>query len=148
VGDHTVVFAEGELCSRHSGYCTQCGAERSYTFRLPDEPRLSLERDVVFGGSEPSELLDAGEWLLVADLAASRPDGDDEDVALAAAAIDEVLKFVPPRSRRSGTGDSHLSTIRSHTTFRVWARVCNCVGEPAQVCITALLAGGAVDAFA
>jgi hypothetical protein len=96
VGDSAVALVEGELCSRYSGYCTRCGVERDYTFRLPAEPWLGLERDVVFGGSEPSELLDAGEWLLVADLAVGRRDAADEDLALAASALDEVLKFVPP----------------------------------------------------
>lgn len=94
-GDSAMVLVDGELCSNYSGSCPRCGMHRAFTFRLPEEIRLPLERDVVFGGPEPSELLDAGEWLTVADLAAGRPDADDEDLALAAAAIDEVLKFVP-----------------------------------------------------
>jgi hypothetical protein len=94
-GDSAMVFVDGELCSRYTGVCPRCGTERAFTFRLPEEIRLPLERDIVFGGPEPSELLDPGEWLTVADLAAGRPDPDDEDLALAAAAIDEVLKFVP-----------------------------------------------------
>lgn len=110
-GHSAMVFVDGELCSNYNGSCPRCGLDRAFTFRLPEEIRLPLERDVVFGDDEPSELLDAGEWLTVADLAAGRPDADDEDLALAASAIDEVLKFipegaeaVPPESLRTEDG--------------------------------------------
>jgi hypothetical protein len=94
-GASAVVYVDGELCSQYTGTCPRCGGDRRFVFRLPDEPWLPLERDVAFGGPAPSELLDAGEWLIVADLASGRPQPDDADLALAAAAIDEVLKFIP-----------------------------------------------------
>ncbi|NUP03160.1 MAG: hypothetical protein HOW59_35090, partial [Nonomuraea sp.] len=54
-----------------------------------------------FGGAEPSELLDAGEWLWVADLTASDVPVHDRAEArrvlrIATAAVEEVVKFVPP----------------------------------------------------
>ena len=62
---------------------------------------------VRFGDDRPSELLDPGEWLAVADAYASTGPADtsqldpesarrlDADLATAVAALDEVLKFVP-----------------------------------------------------
>ena len=70
-------------------------------FRLPEPGSTPASADgVVFGGPEPSELLDAGEWLWVADLVAGNIPADDPDSArqalgIAAAAMDEILKFVP-----------------------------------------------------
>jgi hypothetical protein len=116
-GDSAMVFVDGELCSRYAGACPRCGTERAFTFRVPEEIRLPLERDVVFGGPEPSELLDPGEWLTVADLAAGRPDPDDDDLALAAAAIDEVLKFLP-----EGAEEVPLEALRTEDGREVYER--------------------------
>lgn len=95
------------LLSRYTGTCPRCGRERTFEFTLP--ATIDLPRgEVVFGGDEPSVLLDAGEWLLVADAYARRGPADvsglDEaarrrarhDLATAAAAMDEVLKFAAP----------------------------------------------------
>jgi hypothetical protein len=54
-----------------------------------------------FGGTEPSELLDAGEWLWVADLTAGNVPADDRaeahrSLSVATAAVEEVVKFIPP----------------------------------------------------
>ena len=49
-------------------------------FRLPDRPLIPPPGSVaMFGGGEPSELLDAGEWLWLADLCAKAavPNGTD-----------------------------------------------------------------------
>jgi hypothetical protein len=72
---------------------------------VPERPQLPGPQDVVFFGADRSRLLDAGEWLLVSDLCAqagSVPAGSDqeraevrESMAIAAAAVAEVLKFVP-----------------------------------------------------
>jgi hypothetical protein len=52
-----------------------------------------------FGGPEPSELLDAGQWLQVADSAVAVVPTDPVEagkvLAVAQAAIAEVIKFVP-----------------------------------------------------
>jgi hypothetical protein len=83
-------MATARAVVRFSGQCSRCKAVREFTFRLPDEAYEG------FGGANPSELLDPGEWLVVADLAARHsPVPDAADYALAAAAIDEVLKFIP-----------------------------------------------------
>jgi hypothetical protein len=121
-GDSAVVLVEGTLCSRYTGDCGRCGNRRQFLFRLPAEIMLPVERDVVFGGADASELLDPGEWLTVADRAASLPatgnaDLDREDVALAASAIDEVLKFIP-----EGAEDVPVGAFRSTTGQRLYAQ--------------------------
>ena len=98
--EHGLVTVEGVLTSRYAGACAGCGAAREHLFGLP-------EREVVpkgyptFGGPEPSELLDAGEWLWVADLTARAVTSDDPAesrrvLAIAMAAVEEVMKFIPP----------------------------------------------------
>ncbi|MEJ3743603.1 hypothetical protein WEI85_09970 [Actinomycetes bacterium KLBMP 9797] len=84
---------------RYAGVCVQCGRARAFEFRQPDEMRPPAE-GAWASGAEPSELLDAGEWLFVADTYASAPAGADSgasivDLRSAAAALDEVLKFLP-----------------------------------------------------
>ncbi|MFI7026224.1 hypothetical protein [Micromonospora sp. NPDC049900] len=98
-----VALADGELASRYTGACAGCGREREFVFRLP--PGLGTPgTGFRYGGDEPSELLDPGEWLLVADAYAGQvsanADGDSGPPARAAltravAALDEVGKFIP-----------------------------------------------------
>jgi hypothetical protein len=121
-GESAVVLVEGQLCSRYTGDCGRCGTRRQFLFRLPTEIRLPVERDIVFGGPDPSELLDPGEWLQVADRAASMPASGDaaadrEDVALAAAAVDEVLKFIP-----EGAEEVPAEAFRSATGREMYAQ--------------------------
>lgn len=101
-----VALPDGGRASRHAAACPHCGQARLFVFRLPPDP-LPDAVDPRYGGDQPSELLDPGEWLLVADEYASAmtPDPDQLSEAerrqtrtrlrAAAAAIDEVLKFVP-----------------------------------------------------
>lgn len=98
--DNGLVSVAGELVNRYSGTCGSCGAPREYLFGLPERPVLP-DGWPTFGGDEPSELLDAGEWLWVADLTAGDVPVDDRAEAertlrVAAAAVAEVIKFVPP----------------------------------------------------
>lgn len=94
-GTSVVMLTDGTLHERHTGTCQECGARREFVFRVPPDEQIRLG-EVVFGGPEPSELLDPGEWLAVADLASNRTGGPGaDDLLLAAAAVDEVLKFVP-----------------------------------------------------
>lgn len=91
---------EGELVNRYAGACGECGEQREYLFGLPDRPVVPKGYPT-FGGEEPSQLLDAGEWLWVADLTAGNvpthdPDEAHRALATAAAAIEEIVKFVPP----------------------------------------------------
>jgi hypothetical protein len=90
---------------RYTGRCVACGADRQFRFRQPVAP--SWPRDDEWAeGTRPSELLDAGEWLLVAEaltdypveggrLVATDMDQLRSDLVMAAAAIDEALKFAP-----------------------------------------------------
>jgi hypothetical protein len=103
----SVATIDGELASRYTGSCARCGTARSFEFRLPLEIIQPPDEGVVYGGPEPSELLDPGEWLSVSeDYARSVPlgtklDGDAlrsarQRLASAIAALDEVRKFAPP----------------------------------------------------
>lgn len=96
----SVVTVEGELASRYTGTCEECGAEREFLFGLPPQPVMP-EGYPTFGGPEPSQLLDAGEWMWVADLTAGNVPVDDRaearrTLSIAAASVAEVLKFVEP----------------------------------------------------
>jgi hypothetical protein len=103
-----IVLDDGDLASRYGGTCTRCGSPREFVFRLPPEimpPPAGGQ--VRYGGPEPSELIDAGEWLWVADsyaraVPASLAGLTEVEqrrararLATALAAMEEVLKFAP-----------------------------------------------------
>jgi hypothetical protein len=103
----------GARFQEYSGRCAGCDRPRRFTFEMPVE-LPPVGDDVRYGwGDEPSRLLDAAEWLTVADafadgarlmrdgLEATDPDEEALNVVFqlissASAALDEVLKFVPP----------------------------------------------------
>jgi hypothetical protein len=87
-----------DLCSRYTGACAKCGAAREFVFRIPEEILHPIPGEVRYGGAEPSELLDPGEWLAVADLHAKR--STRGDLAIAIAAMEEILKFAAPGAER------------------------------------------------
>lgn len=98
-----VALDDGDLASRYSGECGGCGQHREFTFRLPAEPVVA-PHGVRYGGDEPSQLLDPGEWLTVAETYARSvsvptrqiPTRQAEPSLLRAiAALDEVAKFIP-----------------------------------------------------
>lgn len=109
--DSAVIQAGNDLASRYSGMCAGCGTYREFVFRIPAQIILPQPGVIAFGDGTPSELLDPGEWLWVADryAAASPADVCDLDLpaqrqahqnaATAAAAMDEVLMFVPAGAR-------------------------------------------------
>jgi hypothetical protein len=101
--DGGVVSVDGRLATRYDGTCARCGAARQYVFALPSD-ETAPEGWPTFGGVEPSQLVDAGEWLWVADLTASDvppdPEGAGRALAMACAAVEEVLKFIPPGGDR------------------------------------------------
>ncbi|WP_049576833.1 hypothetical protein [Nonomuraea sp. SBT364] len=91
---------DGELVNRYAGDCGECGTPREFLFGLPERP-VPPAGYPTFGGDEPSQLLDAGEWLWVADLTASNVPADDQEearrtLAIAAASVEEIIKFIPP----------------------------------------------------
>lgn len=104
--DSAVIEVDGDLARRYARTCSTCGAYREFTFRLPATADLAPSGNV-FGDGTPSELLDPGEWLWVADRYARAAPADttalDESglrgarrsVAAAEAAVCEVLAFVP-----------------------------------------------------
>jgi len=105
--DSSVLNIDGELASRYEGACPRCGTRRAFMFRLPEEILFPDDEEPQFGGEEPSELLDPGDWMWLADMfagdAPASPDGLDPeqrhgvlvDLRMAAAAIGEVGKFLP-----------------------------------------------------
>jgi hypothetical protein len=93
-GSAATYVIDGRVFNRYHGICRHCGAAREFTFQMPTEPRLPTDQ-VSFGGPEPSELIDPGEWYAVASRAAGREAAAREDLLMAAAALDEALKFVP-----------------------------------------------------
>jgi hypothetical protein len=97
----SAVVARGEtLCSEYTGACATCGTIRTFVFRLPELPMPARVGVVRFGGDTPSELLDPGEWLVIADAHAARTPANAYDLGVAAAAIDEILKFAPAGADR------------------------------------------------
>ncbi|MFB6397917.1 hypothetical protein [Polymorphospora lycopeni] len=115
-----VLLPDGDLGSRYAGTCA-CGREREFLFRLPAQVELPTA-GARYGDAGPSQLLDAGEWLWVADRYAQAVPADPHTLpasaratararlAQALAAVDEVLKFagtdpaVPPDAFWTGRG--------------------------------------------
>ncbi len=98
--------AVGETVVRYTCVCRACGRTRDFEFRQPEAPARPVDGAWAVGPA-PSELLDAGEWLWVADMfggAPAEPAGLSPaelaqaraDLAAAGAAVEEVLKFLPP----------------------------------------------------
>jgi hypothetical protein len=91
----------GALTSVYAGTCAGCGRQWSIAFILPATPPAAGR----IGGSEPSAILDPGEWLWVSDQDAGFPasgvpsPGDRARLLHAAAAADEAVKFIPPDDR-------------------------------------------------
>ena len=97
----SAVITDGDaLCSRYSGPCRSCGAVRTFVFELPETIRPIRGDGVDFGGDDPSRLLDPGEWLAVADYYAKLDPGTYDDLDIARAAMEEVLKFAPAGAER------------------------------------------------
>lgn len=101
--EHAVVQGKDGLVAQYRGQCPKCGRARAFDFALdPETPPLDA-----FGGSKPSRLICPGQFVLHADRLASRWPADmasltdkqraqaRDDLAWAARALEEVLKFVP-----------------------------------------------------
>ena len=131
----------GGLASRYAGSCVGCGAPREFLFALPARPAPEEPGEIRYGDAEPSELLDAGEWLWIADTYAQAVPAAPQELAepergrararlaAAIAAIDEVLKFVP-----SGADRVPGTAIRSARGGEVYRR------EPGRFRVTRLAA--------
>jgi len=96
-------FALGDDFRAVHTTCGNCTNQRDYDFRFPVEPASGW-----FGGDQPSELVDPGQWLMLADLALEElpPDATqavDEDrsqAEFACAATEEAMKFLRPDEDR------------------------------------------------
>jgi hypothetical protein len=102
--DSGAVDVAGELAVCYDGICAGCGVEREFVFALPQR-EVMPEGWPTFGGPEPSQLLDAGEWLWVSDLTAGNVPTNDQNAArqalvMARAAVEEVMKFIPDGHER------------------------------------------------
>jgi hypothetical protein len=106
-----VALSDGTLANHYSGACDRCGRPREFLFRLPDEVTMPpADGRISYGGAEPSQLLDPGEWLWVADAYAALAPADPATAGpeqrrraraalnRAAAALDEAVKFIPAGS--------------------------------------------------
>ncbi|MEU9887543.1 hypothetical protein [Sphaerisporangium sp. NPDC051011] len=98
--ESTLAEFGGEPAAGYAGVCEGCGARREFLFGVPERDTAPITFPS-FGGPEPSQLLDAGEWLWVADLTAGDVPEDDpaaarRALAIAMAAVEEVVKFIPP----------------------------------------------------
>lgn len=100
-------LAECGLVARYRGECGRCGRERRFAFALAPEPSPPPP---AFGGRRPSQIIDPGDFLRVSRLAAATVAADPtqlsddefhparDSLAVAVAALDEVLKFIPDRA--------------------------------------------------
>lgn len=106
--EHAVIVADGDLASQYAAPCPRCETPREFVFRIPEEVTVPDPQEPTFGDERPSELLDAGQWLALADrfsggvpaesapeLPADQRRQARDDLRSAAAAIAEVIKFVP-----------------------------------------------------
>jgi hypothetical protein len=91
----SVIAMGDDLGRAYRGTCAGCGKPREFRFRLPAQP-LAPSGLPEFGDDHPSELLDPGEWMLVADRYATGTSPTRRDVGLARAAMFEILKFMDP----------------------------------------------------
>ncbi|GAB2960817.1 hypothetical protein GCM10027280_57040 [Micromonospora polyrhachis] len=101
---HALLLIDGQPIDCYAGQCAGCGVGREFRYAIAPDGEAQPE---AFGGDTPSRLVDAGEWLWVADRIVAGltvwlgedveedPTETAEEFALASAAMDEVLKFVP-----------------------------------------------------
>lgn len=94
-----------DIVAVYEGACRQCGATRRFTFRMAEE---IPPPPPAFGGSEPSQIIDPGEFVEVAHRISgstaiqllNTPESEHhklrDAMAYALAAFEEVLKFIKP----------------------------------------------------
>lgn len=108
--DHTVEQRADHLITRYEGRCPGCGVSRTFEFVL--DPELP-PAPPAYGGDRPSSIIDPGQFLHVGRQLASAMPADPEELrtgedfedarellAMAIAAVAEVLKFVPAGADR------------------------------------------------
>ncbi|MET7401853.1 hypothetical protein ABZS66_51070 [Dactylosporangium sp. NPDC005572] len=95
---------DGRHASSFDGDCHGCGTRRHFRFQLPEEPVAPPS----FGGDEPSRIIEPHEFLALGRRAGGMVAGDPAALpvasaeaalhvlAVAIAAHEEVVKFIPP----------------------------------------------------
>ncbi|MGW7365291.1 hypothetical protein ACWGI8_18070 [Streptomyces sp. NPDC054841] len=94
-----------DLVTVYEGTCRKCGRNRLFTFLMADE---IPPPPPAFGGPQPSQVIDPGEFAEVADRVSrhaglemlNSPESEHHKyrgaMAYALAAVEEVSKFIPP----------------------------------------------------
>ncbi|MFD9394406.1 hypothetical protein ACFWBB_27830 [Streptomyces sp. NPDC060000] len=102
---HRLEQRGGDIVAVYEGACRECGRNRNFTFLMADE---IPPPPPAFGGPEPSEIIDPGEFAAVASDVSARaglemlnsPESEHHKhrgaMAYAVAAIEEIQKFIPP----------------------------------------------------
>jgi hypothetical protein len=136
-----MIFEDGVLVTRYTGRCRTCRSERDFRFRVDKEweadehgPALT-PGEPQFGKSDPSEIIDAGQWLRAADLIMAETPSNVLGLSVeewrerrylftaAAESVGEVLKFIPDGADRvpshcfwTGSGREMLSLVPDRFT--------------------------------
>jgi hypothetical protein len=103
----SVIERDGMPVVVYQGDCPGCGRSRRFEFRIPAEPVAGP----AYGGQEPSEIVDAGEFLWYSDRAteqAFRLSTETDDTAMATSSADR--RTVGRSRRRSSTRGSSSGT--------------------------------------
>ncbi|WP_285543537.1 hypothetical protein [Streptomyces lavendulae] len=107
--EHRVEDHEGVLVSVYEGACPECGRTRVFEFVFSDDQPVAPP---AFGGPEPSRIIDPGEFLWVSERLSTEsslrllntPPAEQREirpsVAYGAAALEEVIKFLPEGADR------------------------------------------------
>jgi hypothetical protein len=132
-----ITLPDGSPGARLAGTCPRCGRERVFQFRVPEVSEdVPADDEVIFGfRSTPSELLDVGQWVAVAQAYAGAvpPDpaaltGAERDLArrqlmAAVGAVIEALKFQRVRAEPTFWSDLGRATYERDpglfTVFRL-----------------------------
>ena len=93
---HRLVSRDERLVALYEGSCARCGRSLAYAFALADEI-VAADK---FGGMEPSQLIDAGQFLRESDRAVRRVVNAPAPqnvywLGRAIACLEEVLKWIP-----------------------------------------------------
>ncbi|UWZ34609.1 hypothetical protein Drose_25730 [Dactylosporangium roseum] len=117
VGLSMTEFTAGREILTYTARCATCAQPRTFRFRPSDEPEPVYP---AFGGAGPSQIIDAGQFLDIAERSADLVPADPaefdeahvavdppmtlddayEQLTIAVAAVEEALKFVPAGAAR------------------------------------------------
>ncbi len=123
--EHWLESRDGALVAVYQGSCPACGTRRRIEFSLADAQEVPAP---AIGGETPSEIIDAGEFLLLSDRAAASVPVDlsgltDRQLAVARermtraiVALQEVMKFIP--SGADQVPESALRVADSRALYR------------------------------